>query len=162
MPNVVVFGAGLVASAHVKYLLDSGYGVTVASRTVQKACEIVADHPRGRALAFDIDREGDQALSDIVARHDLAVSLLPYIYHPRVAKAAIANGKHMVTTSYVKDEMSALDGPAKDAGVTLLNELGVDPGIDHMTAMKVIHRVQREGGEITSFTSYCGGLHENL
>jgi saccharopine dehydrogenase (NADP+, L-glutamate forming) len=158
MPSVVVFGAGLVASAHVKYLLENGYDVTVATRTVSKAQSIVGDHPRGRAVAFDIDQSGDQALAEIVGQHDVAVSLLPYTYHPRVAQAAIAQRKHMVTTSYVKDQMQALDKPAKDAGVTLLNELGVDPGIDHMTAMKVIHRVQEQGGQITSFTSYCGGL----
>jgi saccharopine dehydrogenase-like NADP-dependent oxidoreductase len=132
--------------------------VTVASRTVGKAREIVGDHPNGRAVAFDIEKEGDSRLGEIVAQHDLAVSLLPFIYHPRVARACLRAGKHMVTTSYVKDEMRGLDGEAKKVGVTLLNEVGVDPGIDHMTAMKIIHRVQKNGGEITSFTSYCGGL----
>jgi saccharopine dehydrogenase (NADP+, L-glutamate forming) len=158
MKNVVVFGAGLVAGAHVKYLLEHGYRVTVASRTVGKARELAGDHPNGRAIAFDIEKEGDSRLGEIVAQHDLAVSLLPFIYHPRVARACLRAGKHMVTTSYVKDEMRALDGQAKKVGVTLLNEVGVDPGIDHMTAMKIIHRVQKNGGEITSFTSYCGGL----
>ncbi len=158
MKKVVVFGAGLVAGAHVRYLLEHGFQVTVASRTVSKAQELVGDHPNGRAVAFDIEREGDARLREIVEAHDLAVSLLPFVYHPRVARACIAARKHMVTTSYVKPEMQALDEAAKAAGVTVLNEIGVDPGIDHMTAMKVIHRVQKEGGEITSFTSYCGGL----
>lgn len=158
MKNVVVFGAGLVAGAHVKYLLEHGYRVTVASRTVGKARQLVGDHPNGRAIAFDIEKEGDSRLGEIVAQHDLAVSLLPFIYHPRVARACLRAGKHMVTTSYVKDEMRALDGEAKKVGVTLLNEIGADPGIDHMSAMKIIHRVQKNGGEITSFTSYCGGL----
>jgi saccharopine dehydrogenase-like NADP-dependent oxidoreductase len=158
MKKVVVFGAGLVAGAHVKYLLEHGYQVTVASRTVSKVKELIGDHPNGRAIAFDIEKEGDARLGEIIAQHDLAVSLLPYVYHPRVARACIGAGKHMVTTSYVKDEMRALDGAAKKTGVTILNEIGVDPGIDHMTAMKVIHRVKKNGGEITSFTSYCGGL----
>jgi len=158
MKKVVVFGAGLVAGAHVRYLLEHGFQVTVASRTVSKAKELVGDHPNGRALAYDIEKEGDERLEEIVAEHDLAVSLLPYIYHPRVAKACLKQRKHMVTTSYVKDEMRALDGPAKEAGITILNEVGVDPGIDHMTAMKVINHVQANGGEITSFMSYCGGL----
>jgi len=158
MKKVVVFGAGLVAGAHVRYLLEHGYQVSVASRTVSKARELVGIHPNGRAVAFDIEKEGDARLGAIVAEHDLAVSLLPYVYHPRVAKAAVAACKHMVTASYVKDEMRALDGDAKKAGVTILNEVGVDPGLDHMTAMKVIHRVQASGGKITSFSSYCGGL----
>ena len=158
MKHVVVFGAGLVAGAHVRYLLECGFQVTVASRTVAKAQELVGSYPHGQAVAFDVEKEGDKRLGEIVAQHDLAVSLLPYLYHPRVARACIRAGKHMVTTSYVKDEMRALDGEAKKAGVTILNEIGVDPGIDHMTAMKVIHQVQKNGGEITSFTSYCGGL----
>jgi len=158
MKKVVVFGAGLVVNAHVHYLLDHGYQVTVASRTLSKAQDIVAGHPNGRAVAFDIEKEGDTRLDEIVREHDLAVSLLPFVYHPRVARSALRFGKHMVTTSYVKDEMHALDGEAREKGVVLLNEIGVDPGIDHMTAMKVIHRVQAGGGRVTRFTSYCGGL----
>jgi len=158
MKKVVVFGAGLVVNAHVHYLLDHGYQVTVASRTVSKAQEVVGKHPHGRALAFDIDKEGDARLDEIVREHDLAVSLLPYIYHVRVAKSCLRNGKHMVTTSYVKPEMQALDAEAKEKGLALLNELGVDPGIDHMTAMKIIHHAQKHGGVVTRFISYCGGL----
>ena len=158
MKKVVVFGAGLVASAHVKYLLEHSYQVTVATRTVAKAKKIVGRHPNGKAVAFDIESEGDTRLDQIVREHDLAVSLLPYVYHTRVAKSCLRNRKHMATTSYVKPEMQALDAEAKKLDLVLLNESGVDPGIDHMTAMKVIHRVQREGGKITSFMSYCGGL----
>jgi saccharopine dehydrogenase-like NADP-dependent oxidoreductase len=157
MKRVVVFGAGLVVRAHVQYLLDHGFHVTVASRTVSKAEAILDGHPNGTPVAFDITVEPER-LGQIVAEHDLAVSLLPWQYHPDVARACIAHGKHMVTTSYVKDDMKAVDDEAKAAGVILLNELGVDPGIDHMTAMKVIHKVQAEGGEITTFQSYCGGL----
>ncbi|HSN53445.1 MAG TPA: saccharopine dehydrogenase C-terminal domain-containing protein [Candidatus Sulfomarinibacteraceae bacterium] len=157
MKQVVVFGAGLVVRAHVRYLLDHGFAVTVASRTVSKAEAILDGHPNGTPMAFDVGREPER-LGSIVAEHDLAVSLLPWQYHPQVARACLDAGKHMVTTSYVKDAMAALDGEAKAKGVILLNELGVDPGIDHMTAMKVIHRVQAEGGEITTFQSYCGGL----
>lgn len=158
MKKVVVFGAGLVVNAHVHYLLDHGYQVTVASRTVSKAQEVVGDHPNGRAVAFDIEKQGDARLDEIVRAHDLAVSLLPYIYHVRVAKSCLRNGKHMVTTSYVKPEMQALDAEAKEKGLVLLNEIGVDPGIDHMTAIKIIHHAQKHGGVVTRFISYCGGL----
>ena len=157
MKSIVVFGAGSVARAHIRYLLDHGFSVTAASRTVSKAEAIVDGHPNGRAETFDIAREPER-LAPLIARHDLAVSLLPFTYHPRVAEVCIEAGKHMVTTSYAGKQILALDRPAKEAGVTLLNEIGVDPGIDHMTAMEVIHRVQEAGGEITSFTSYCGGL----
>ena len=106
-----------------------------------------------RKIGFDLT-----GIEAIIAEHDLAVSLLPWQFHPQVARACLNRGKHMVTTSYVKEEMSALDAEAREKGVILFNELGVDPGIDHMTAMKVIDRVQGEGGEITTFQSYCGGL----
>lgn len=157
MKKVVVFGAGLVVRAHVRYLLDHGFAVTLASRTVAKAEAILAGHPNGTPVAFDIEKEPGR-LGELVAAHDLAVSLLPWQWHPAVAKACIAHGTHMVTTSYVKDEMQALDAEAKAKSVILLNELGVDPGIDHMTAMQIIDRVHGEGGEITTFRSYCGGL----
>ena len=157
MKRVVVFGAGLVVRAHVRYLLEHGFHITVASRTVRKAEEILDGHPNGTPLAFDITIEPDR-LETIVAEHDVAVSLLPWQFHPQVARACLNRGKHMVTTSYVKDEMQGLDSEARDQGVILFNELGVDPGIDHMTAMQVIDRVHAEGGEITTFQSYCGGL----
>ena len=157
MKRVVVFGAGLVVRAHVHYLLEHGFAVTVASRTVRKAEEILAGHPNGTPLAFDITVEPER-LETIVADHDVAVSLLPWQFHPQVARACLNTGKHMVTTSYVKDEMQALDAEAREKGLIPLNELGVDPGIDHMTAMQVIDRVHAEGGEITTFQSYCGGL----
>jgi len=146
-----------VVRAHVRYLLDHGFEVTVASRTVSKAEEILDGHPNGTPVAYDITVEPER-LGEIIADHDVAVSLLPWQFHPQVAQTCLEQGKHMVTTSYVKDDMMALDAEAKSKGVILFNELGVDPGIDHMTAMKVIDRVQAEGGEITTFQSYCGGL----
>jgi len=128
----------------------------VASRTLSKAQDIIRDHPEGEARQLNVADEA--ALEELIRQADLAVSLLPYVYHPLVARLCVKHRKHMVTTSYVKEAMAQLDGAAKEAGVILLNEIGVDPGIDHMTAMKVIHRVQKGGGEITSFNSYCGGL----
>jgi len=152
-----VLGAGLVAGAHTRYLLDQpDFHVTVASRTLSKAQAIVKGHPNGEACQLNVKDEA--ALADLVRQSDLAVSLLPYAYHPLVARLCIEHGKHMVTTSYVQEQMAQLDEAAKEAGVILLNEIGVDPGIDHMAAMKIIHHVQRENGEIISFLSWCGGL----
>ena len=157
MKKVLVLGAGLVAGAHVRYLLDQpDFHVTVASRTLSKAQDIIRGHPRGEARQLDVTDEA--TMEELIRQSDLAVSMLPYVHHPTVARLCVKHRKHMVTTSYVKEPMAQLDQAAKEAGVLLLNEIGVDPGIDHMTAMKVIHRVQHDGGEITGFTSWCGGL----
>ena len=157
MKKALILGAGLVTRPHVLYLLNvPDLEVTVASRTVSKAEALVGDHPRGRAIALNVKDES--ALEALIRETDLAVSMLPYVYHPKVAALCVKYHKHMVTTSYVKDEMRALDGAAREAGVILLNEIGVDPGIDHMSAMKVIHGVEQNGGRIASFVSWCGGL----
>ncbi|MGA1848878.1 MAG: saccharopine dehydrogenase C-terminal domain-containing protein [Thermoplasmatota archaeon] len=157
MKEVLVLGAGLVAKPLVRYLLErAGFGVTVASRTMEKGERMIAGHQHGRALAFDITR--DDNLKDLVEDHDLVVSLLPYAHHTEVARAAIHAGKHMATTSYVSGPMKELDGSAKDAGVLLINEMGLDPGIDHMEAQRVIDDVHSRGGRVEEFISYCGGL----
>ena len=157
MKNVLVFGAGLVARPLVRYLLDHGYRVTVASRTLSKARSLTNGHPYGEAVQFDITQH-QAKLHDLVAQANLAVSLLPYIYHVQVAKACIGHQCPLVTTSYVSDEMQGLDRSAREAGVILLNEMGLDPGIDHMSAMRIIDRVHDSGGEIKGFRSFCGGL----
>jgi saccharopine dehydrogenase (NADP+, L-glutamate forming)/spermidine synthase len=157
MKQVLVLGAGLVARPYVQYMLKQGYHVTVASRTVAKAKQLIADNANGTAIAFDIDSQGKE-LPDLVKFVNLTVSLLPYTYHPQVAEACIRNRVDMVTTSYVSDAMRALDAKAKKAGIILLNECGVDPGQDHMSAMQIIQKAQASGGHIVEFTSYCGGL----
>jgi saccharopine dehydrogenase-like NADP-dependent oxidoreductase len=157
MGNVLVLGAGLVAGPLVRYLLDHRYQVTVASRTLSKAEALVANHPRGEAVQFDMTQDL-AGLDDLVGQADLAVSLLPYTHHVQVAEACVEHQRPLVTTSYVSDEMQALDLDARDAGVILLNEVGLDPGIDHMSAMRVIDRVHGAGGEIKAFRSFCGGL----
>lgn len=157
MKNILVLGAGLVAGPLIRYLTDQpDFHVRVASRTLSKAEKLVGGRPRGAAQQLDVEDEA--VLETLIRQTDLAISLLPYVYHPRVARLCVKHGKHMVTTSYVKDEMRALDSAARKAGVILLNEIGVDPGIDHMTAMRVIHHVQANGGRVTAFSSYCGGL----
>ena len=156
MKKVLVLGAGLVAKPLVRYLLDRKYQVIMASRTVSKAETMIAGHPNGKAFALNMQDEAQMA--GFIKDCDLAVSLVPYNYHPVVAKHCIAHKKHMVTTSYVSAAMQDLDAGARSAGLTLLNEIGVDPGIDHMSAMRVIDDVRGRGGRIVSFKSYCGGL----
>lgn len=156
MKKVLVLGAGLVSKPLVHYLLDKGYAVKVASRTVSKAEALIQGYANGSAEALNV--QDDAHLDQLVADCDLAVSLLPYIYHVKIAELCIKYKKNMVTTSYVSDAMRALDDEAKKAGIIILNEIGLDPGIDHMSAMKVIHGIENKGGKVTSFRSYCGGL----
>jgi len=156
MARALVLGAGLVSGPLVRYLLDKGHHVTVASRTVEKAERVLGGHERGRSLKFNIQE--DPGLNDLVDEHDITVSLLPYTHHVEVAQACIRSGKPMVTTSYVSDPMKALDSDAREAGVILLNEMGLDPGIDHMEAQRIIDEIHEGGGKIDGFISYCGGL----
>jgi saccharopine dehydrogenase (NADP+, L-glutamate forming) len=156
MQKVLVLGAGLVARPLVRYLLEKGYEVTCASRTVAKAEALLAGHPHGKAHALDL---GDEtALAAFIAATDLAISLVPPPLHPVVARCCLAADRPMVTTSYVSPEMAALDEQARRKGLVIINEIGVDPGIDHMSAMRIIDDVKHRGGTITAFRSYCGGL----
>lgn len=156
MKKVLILGAGMVVKPMVSYLLERNYHVTVASRTKSKAEKMIGDNPNGTAVGWTVDDE--ETLDKMIEEHDLAVSLLPYAYHPMVARKCIAHKKNMVTTSYVKPEMQNLDKQAKDAGIIILNEIGVDPGIDHMSAMRVIDNVHDKGGEIEEFYSVTGAL----
>ncbi|MFX1319956.1 MAG: saccharopine dehydrogenase C-terminal domain-containing protein, partial [Promethearchaeota archaeon] len=157
MQHVLVLGAGLVARPFVRYMLKHDYQVTIASRTVSKAMNLIGDYPNGEARAFDISRQSKD-LKKLVKPVDLVVSLLPYTFHVQVARECLRYKVNMVTTSYVSDEMRALDSQAKHADIIILNECGVDPGQDHMSAMKIIHQAQAEGGKILEFTSFTGGL----
>ena len=156
MKKVLILGAGMVVKPIVKHLLGKGMQVTVASRTKSKAEEIIGGNPNGIAVAWTVDNQ--PMLESMISSHDLTVSLLPYIHHVMVAKHCIRFKKNMVTTSYVKPEMQALDAEARAAGIIILNELGLDPGIDHMSAMRIIDTVHSKGGKIEEFYSICGAL----
>ena len=157
MKQIVILGAGAVARPAVDYLLGKGdLAVFVADQDPAKAEVLVAGHPNGRAVALDA---GDvPALEKTVASADIVVSLLPWTLHPVIAKLCLAHKKHMVTASYVKEDMQAMDREARDKGLIFLNEVGVDPGLDHMSAMQIVDAVRAEGGKVDSFFSYCGGL----
>ena len=157
MKKILILGAGLVARPLVRYLLDQpDFEVEVASRTVSKAIKLINGHPKGEAKELNLKNE--ESLREKISKADLVISMVPYSFHPKVAKYCIDYQKHMVTTSYVSEVMKNLDEEAKRAGIIILNEVGLDPGIDHMEAMRIIHQVEEKGGEILSFTSYCGGL----
>ena len=157
MKKILVLGAGLVTRPLVHYLLEqTDFQVKVASRTLEKAEKLVNRAKNG--IAEQLDVSDVAALEKLISQADISISLLPYVYHPLVARLCIKHKKHMVTTSYVTDKMKALDELAREARVILLNEIGVDPGLDHMSAMQVIHRIRESGGELLHFSSYCGGL----
>ncbi len=152
--RVLLLGAGLVTPPLINYLLDHELRLTVAGNTPDRAAEMVGD--RGQVVDWTVgDRRG---LARMVEGADLVISLLPATMHPPVAEACLEHRRSLVTASYVSSEMQALDERARAAGLIFLNELGADPGIDHMSAMRVIHDVQRRGGRLTAFRSYCGGL----
>lgn len=154
--KVLLLGAGMVAKPLADYILDNQIELTIASRTLTKAEKLIRNRANGKALQLTIDDHNQ--LDELIASHDLTVSLLPYAHHVTVAKLCIKHKKNMVTTSYVSDEMKALDAEAKEAGIIILNEIGVDPGFDHMTAMRIIDKVHDKGGRIKEFYSLCGAL----
>eukprot|EP00013_Stygamoeba_regulata_P013978 CAMPEP_0177670150 /NCGR_PEP_ID=MMETSP0447-20121125/23907_1 /TAXON_ID=0 /ORGANISM="Stygamoeba regulata, Strain BSH-02190019" /LENGTH=930 /DNA_ID=CAMNT_0019177237 /DNA_START=53 /DNA_END=2845 /DNA_ORIENTATION=- len=155
--NVLVLGAGLVARPVVEYLCQfRTCNITVASAIPGEAENLTRSRTNISPIVLDVSDE--EALSRAVKAADVVISLIPAPLHPTVARACIKHRKHMITTSYVSPEMEALSEEAERAGITILNEVGLDPGIDHLTAIKFIHEVKDNGGKITSFTSFCGGL----
>lgn len=157
MKTILVLGAGRVAGPLIRYLSEqTKFSLVVATRTSDKAEKLIAGNPR--CIAKQLDVENFDELKAAVAKSDLVISLLPWTYHIRVAKLCLELKKNLVTTSYVKPEMKALDLEVRKKGLLFLNEIGVDPGIDHIAAMKMIRKIQDDGGEITGFYSYCGGL----
>jgi saccharopine dehydrogenase (NADP+, L-glutamate forming) len=157
MTRMLVIGAGLVAGPLVRYLHDqAGAGVVVADADAARAGALTAGRARAQAMTLAV--EDPAALKAAVSAADLVVSMVPNTLHPVVAAAAIEAGRSMVTASYVGPAMKALDAKARARGVLILNELGLDPGIDHMEAMRVIDGIKSEGGRVLGFVSYCGGL----
>jgi saccharopine dehydrogenase-like NADP-dependent oxidoreductase len=156
MSKVLLLGAGMVAKPIAEYILNNNIELTIASRTVAKAEKLIAKSANGKAVSWNVDDL--ETLEKMVQNHDLVVSLLPYLHHVTVAKLCIQHKKNMVTTSYVSPEMKALDGEARKARIIILNEIGVDPGFDHMTTMRIIDKVKSEDGKIKEFYSLCGAL----
>lgn len=155
--NILVLGAGLVSRPGVRYLLDQqDLNITVASRTVAKAEALVEGYANGRALQLDVENE--TALANLIAQYDIVISLLPWIHHVKVANLCLEYGRDMATTSYVSEGMQALDKAVRERGLLFLNELGVDPGIDHMSAMQIIDQVHAANGRVVDFYSVTGGL----
>ncbi len=156
MKKVLILGAGLVVKPMVEYLLERKIPLLIASPMKHRADAIINRNPLGSAVDWSMD--DPVALEKMVSEYDVVVSLLPYKYHVDVARVCIKYKRSLVTTSYVQPEMRLLNEPAKAAGVLLLNELGLDPGIDHMSAMKIIDYIHLKHGKVEEFYSLCGAL----
>ncbi|MFC2082099.1 saccharopine dehydrogenase C-terminal domain-containing protein [Bacteroidota bacterium] len=157
MNKILMLGAGLVAKPMVDYLLkNENFFITIADIEKSKAVSLIGNKTNADAIDLDVN-DKDSVLS-LIKKSDIVISLLPYTFHAGVAELCLKAKKHMVTASYVSPAMKALDEKAKSSGILFLNEIGLDPGIDHMSAIKIIHEVEENGGKIVSFESICGGL----
>lgn len=160
MKNLLIIGAGRSATALINYTLEQArkynFFITVADADIEQARRKINDHPHGRAIWLDASKPNDRR--DVISRHDVVVSLLPPQMHLEVAQDCISLGKHMVTASYVSKQVFRLGDEARQRALVFMNELGLDPGIDHMSAMQRIHQIKAKGGRITAFYSYTGGL----
>lgn len=160
MRKILVIGSGKSASSLLKYLLDKSASenlfITVGDLNLNAAKKLIGNHQNAKSILLDIFDETSR--SNAIKNADIVVSMLPARFHIEVAKDCVLFGKHMVTASYVSPEMQALDEDAKAKGLVLMNEIGVDPGIDHMSAMQVLDRIRNNGGKIILFESFTGGL----
>jgi len=158
MKTVLVLGAGYVSKPLVEYLTrDENIHVVVASQLEGQVEAISKDSKQISSVVLNIEKNLD-SLNDLISNSDIVVSLLPYSLHPTIAQYCVAKKKNMVTASYLSPKMNEFAEAAEEAGITILNEVGLDPGIDHLLAKECIDQVISGGGRVDSFVSYCGGL----
>jgi saccharopine dehydrogenase-like NADP-dependent oxidoreductase len=160
MRNILIIGAGRSASSLIQYLLhksaEEQLHLTIGDLSLELAQRKTDNHPNATAIALDINNVA-QRQSEI-QKADIVISMLPAHMHFEVAQDCVTYRKHMVTASYVSEAMQGLDAAAQANGLVFMNEIGLDPGIDHMSAMKVIHEIEAKGGKMILFESFCGGL----
>lgn len=160
MRRILIVGAGRSSSALVRYLLEKSgkeqLEVIIADINTENAEKLVGGHPNGKVIEldiFDVD-----ARKKAVAESDIVISMLPARFHLDIARDCIEFGKNLVTASYVSKELKELDSKVKEKGLVFMNEVGLDPGIDHMSAMQVIDRIKGSGARMLLFESFTGGL----
>ncbi|MEM1180482.1 MAG: saccharopine dehydrogenase C-terminal domain-containing protein [Acidobacteriota bacterium] len=159
MPQILILGAGHSSPFLIQHLLDhSGARVVVADRDRDAAERRVGDHPQGEARGLDL-RDNDETAA-LFAASDLVIHLLPPQLQPTVARLAVEHGCHLVSASYRSSEIEQLHDKARAKGVALMTEMGLDPGIDLMSAQRIISDIQARGGVVDRFLSYGGGLPE--
>jgi len=160
MRKILVIGAGKSTAVLIKYFQDKSISenlhITIGDISIENAEKLAADHPNTHPIKLDVfDKVSREA---VIKQADIVVSMLPARFHIEVAKDCLKFEKCMVTASYVSPEMQELDKAVKEKGLIFMNEIGVDPGIDHMSAMQVIDRIRKQGGKIILFESFTGGL----
>jgi saccharopine dehydrogenase (NAD+, L-glutamate forming) len=160
MRDILIIGAGKSTGVLVDYLINKAtvenLHLTVADRDINNARDLVASN--SHATAIELDIFNDQECADLIAKADMVISMLPARYHIKVAHDCLKHSKNLVTASYVSPEMKALHDDVKEKQLVFMNEIGVDPGIDHMSAMQVIDRIRNNGGRMLLFESFTGGL----
>uniref|UniRef100_A0A8C2H3F5 Aminoadipate-semialdehyde synthase n=1 Tax=Cyprinus carpio TaxID=7962 RepID=A0A8C2H3F5_CYPCA len=160
MKRVLLLGSGYVSGPVIEYLTrDAGTQVTVGMFPSQNpsGMRFYSKYPNTIAVMLDITRQ-EGHLESLIKDHDIVISMLPYAFHPQVAKQCIKMKVNMVTASYLSPAMKELQKSAEDAGITIVNEIGLDPGIDHMLAMECIDQAKADGCTVESYSSFCGGL----
>ena len=159
MQTILILGAGLSSTSLIKYFLDHSanqWKVRVGDIKLENALERVRNHPNGEAFLFDVHQTVQRKAEIEQAR--IVISMLPARMHHLVAETCVEIGRNLVTASYLSPAIKAMDGAARKKGIILMNECGVDPGIDHMSAMQMIQGIQAEGGQLLAFESSTGGL----
>ncbi|PQV51599.1 saccharopine dehydrogenase-like NADP-dependent oxidoreductase [Jejuia pallidilutea] len=160
MRKILVIGSGKSTSYLLKYLLSKSASehlhITIGDLNVSNIKNLLHNHANANAIPLDVFN--DQERLKAIKNSDIIISMLPASFHTIVAKDCVTLKKHMVTASYVSTDMMSLDKEAKKNGVILMNEIGVDPGIDHMSAMNVLNNIRDKGGTILLFESFTGGL----
>uniref|UniRef100_A0A8C4IV44 Alpha-aminoadipic semialdehyde synthase, mitochondrial n=1 Tax=Dromaius novaehollandiae TaxID=8790 RepID=A0A8C4IV44_DRONO len=156
--RVLLLGSGYVSGPVLEYLTrDSNIDITVASIMKEQLEQLTEKYNNVTAVHMDVIKH-EENLSSLVKKHDLVISLLPYSAHPLVAKKCINNKVNLITASYLTPAMKELQESVEDAGITVISEMGLDPGLDHMLAMECIDKAKEVGAMIVSYTSFCGGL----
>nr|XP_006011556.1 PREDICTED: alpha-aminoadipic semialdehyde synthase, mitochondrial isoform X1 [Latimeria chalumnae] len=156
--KVLLLGSGYVSGPVLDYLSrDPNIELTVASVMKQQMEQLAKKYRNTTPVVLDVIKEED-VLSSLVKEHDLVISLLPNVFHPHVAKQCISSKVNLVTASYLLPAMKELQKSAEDAGITVVNEVGLDPGIDHMLAMECFDDAKEKGAKVESYISFCGGL----
>lgn len=160
MNKILVLGAGKSSAYFFKYFQEINWNerLTVADKNIAYAEKFLSGNPLVDVVQLDID--DIEKTEKLISSHDVVVSMLPAFLHVKIAKICLKCKKHLITASYVSDEMRSLHNDAMNEGLIFLNEIGLDPGIDHMTAMQVMDKIRSEGGKIREFETFTGGLLE--
>lgn len=160
MKSILILGAGRSSGALINYLLNLAHSenwrLTIADADIDMAAEKLHHHPAGDAVRLDATDAKERKA--IISKADVVISMLPAFLHSQIARDCLLLNKNLVTASYISSELAEMTQEVEEKGLVFMNEIGLDPGIDHMSAMKVIHRLRKRGLRLNAFRSYTGGL----